>query len=107
MDNDFKQWLCEKAKSVIMPCEICNEMPCLHYDINITIEILIKAMWAINRDDKWEIEMDSDCILVKYVPEDFFQCMLFRKYNNSEQKALEAALLYIYKEEIKNAKKEN
>jgi hypothetical protein len=84
MNNDFKEWLCKKAgrgKLIPLDWKYCE------------LEILIKAMWAINRKGKYYIILEPNLISVN--KNEFF----YAQYNNSEQKALEKALEYIYEQE--------
>jgi len=100
MDEDFKKWLCNLLG--------------IHYrtiddgygDI-YGIEILIKAMWKINKRpldfNMIEIRMDAISITLwkrgDGVPfsEDFYDYeYVFKDYNNSELEALTKALEYIW-----------
>jgi hypothetical protein len=93
MKEEFKKWLCEKAgynyNAWGKPCP---------YDIH-DIKILIKAMWAINRETRDDY--------IRYGPTGFSRCYYdvedmgmtrfdIKDHNNSEQQALEAALKYIW-----------
>ena len=107
MTEDFKKWLCDLAgiKYWTVIDRYGNS-----WEENISLEILIKAMWTINRQEgsKYKIRLEdiycftvtnewSDSVAVTDV--DFY----FKDYNNSEQEALTAALEYIFKE-TKNKK---
>ena len=113
MKEEFKKWLCEKAGiSITHICKYnfyCNkhdftEMDlcenCIELKIEITLKILIKAMWAINSDSRKhrkyiEIDMMSNGIVVGYPLKDN-KTFIYSEHNNSEQKALEKALEYIW-----------
>ena len=100
MKEEFKKWLCEKAKEeykTIIDRHYYTGKPI--YRINkITLETLIKAMWAINREGEWNIKLDSHCI-VFHSRKDYCDDMYdFTEY--SEQKALKKALEYIYEQEL-------
>lgn len=86
MKEGFKEWLCELA-----------EFKFEYYDHIGLLYILVKAMWAINREGIYRIWILHDRVelyngYTKVIEEWFF----FKKYNNSEQQALEKALEYIY-----------
>lgn len=95
MKEDFKKWLCEKAGH--KPEHVRGF---IKYDAQtLTLYIFLKAMWAINREDKFDIKMDSNKIVVYcrfIVDRRYFH---YHKHNNSEQEALEKALEYIYENE--------
>lgn len=97
MNTEFKKWLCKKAgdNGPAPLTDRCWEL------FNPSLEILIKAMWAINKEFKrYLIYMNESQIHVwdsdgdtRYSGE-YFSFILF---NWSEEKALEAALGYIWK----------
>jgi len=97
MDNqEYKLWLCELASD--------NDYDYSEQDIkHIELEILIKAMWAINRKDgtDWNIKMDQEDVTVYVWNSHSWDCAKscdYEAYENSEQKALDQALRYIYSE---------
>jgi len=90
MEEDFKRWLCKLNGYDF-------ESDYFRMD-ELMIEILIKAMWQINRDGKWDIQMDRDYIDVSSRQEVLDDVFTFKDHNNSELEALTKALEYIYKE---------
>ena len=72
----------------------------------ITIEILIKAMWAINREyNNLHITMNANFIMASWHEDsdgEWYEQFWYNEYNNSEQQALEAALIYILEQEKDN-----
>ena len=110
MTEDFKKWLCELADFDFY--DICPERkisecqwPPKSYQCKecgkdkITLEILIKAMWAINNGSSmWEIEMNAQYIFIFKVGTRKEAEFYYDNYSNYEQEALTAALEYIYKE---------
>jgi hypothetical protein len=95
MNEDFKQWVW----SLAYPEKKCEMI----FIWKSTIETLIRAMWAINkRNDGSHITMLKDSFL--YDPEKFTNVGVwfpYKDYDNSELKAMKAALLYIYEQEKK------
>jgi hypothetical protein len=97
MNEDFKKWLCEKAEYNYY----------LEYEqqpiIDRTLEILIKAMWAINREDKrvYNITMTVGGTYLSKIGSKFPDFVFFRQAdrNNSETEALTAALEYIFEQD--------
>lgn len=97
MIEDFKKFLCDEAG--IMYDSINSSLLNMS-NSDIALLILIKAMWKINRENnKWVISMQGDLIMCQN--DEIIETFLYKKYNNSEQQALEAALQYIYSEETK------
>jgi hypothetical protein len=103
MTEGFKKWLCEKSRVPYMASDkLIKEFQ------RDELTIMIKAMWAINRGDDclYRISQDNsnnyaviDNISIwKTKTIEYF---LKNEYNNSEQKALEAALKYVYEQEKK------
>ena len=91
MDDGFKKWLCEKG---------CSLYTYGLYDKMLTdaqLAILIKAMWAVNREGKGiEINLESERVYVSLIQDhDYFY---FKDHNNSEQEALTKALEYVWKQ---------
>jgi hypothetical protein len=107
MTEDFIKWLCEKVG--IRPgrkwvCSMNN------YEY---LGLLTKAMWAINmeRAERKRKSWIEDNSYFQNVTNGFtvqgggaFRTRNFflQDYNNSEQKALETALKYIYEQEKRN-----
>jgi len=100
MTEDFKKWLCEKAGYKFDTMDKYYQKEFLKSLPNgLHLEILIKAVWAINRERKWNIfesyfsyNVYKDCVKQRQFH--------FKDYNNSEQKTLEKALEYIYEQEL-------
>ena len=90
MNEDYKKWLCELAEMNY------------RFVVPTSIEILIKAMWAINREcyDKGGFCICSSTGGDYYIHFNEFQRVIFTRkdHNNSEQEALQASLEYIFKE---------
>ncbi len=93
MTDDFRKWLCEITG--IETNEYWSEL-----------ELLIKAMWAINReaeekrniyDGYYWIEQGIKAYIVKCNSN--IKTFYYEDYNNSEQQTLEKTLEYIYKQE--------
>ena len=87
MKDDFNYWL--------------QDLSCtrgMNFD---NIEILIKAMWAINRETNWRIWLDKYGLAVFKNAEDLPGLAIKYIHNESEQKALEKALRYIFDNEDK------
>lgn len=94
MTNGFKKRMCELAGYNYADFKPTGTF----YWKDKELEILIRAMWAINRADDWHIIMDN-CGLWLYNPYGDFEIEFeYRNHNNSEQEALIKALEYIYKE---------
>jgi hypothetical protein len=106
MTEAFKKWLCELA-DIKKKCDIyyghstiLDKCECLPK--NITLEILIKAKWALNREaEKYFITQTSIsyCLIPQEkekepIPADIH--FSYEDHNNSEQEALTAALKYIF-----------
>lgn len=94
MKEDFKKWLSDKAGYLYLAYQMLEEK-----GMNNEVELLIKAMWAVNREKDYLMEITDAYITVQdpdwRIEPSYF---LFKDYNNSEQKALTAALEYVYKE---------
>jgi len=97
MKEDFKKWLCEKAEDKknieYFKSEIINP--------DDWIALLIKAMWAINREGgDYSFILYRSFVEVSYndgqhdSAENFFH----GEYDNSEQEALTKALEYIWEQ---------
>lgn len=84
---------CKYPHSLCYDCAICEADEGM---TKITLEILIKAMWAINRERKWFMDMNDKQIRAWILmPTDgAIQCN-FKDYNNSEIETLTAALIYV------------
>jgi hypothetical protein len=105
MKEEFKKWLCEKASTgcYVNELGVLVNLDGFSADENEVLATLIKAMWAINRDDSiFEIFMPETDKYTASVFEnnnwhdvDFF----FSDHNNSEQTALEKALEYVFEQE--------
>jgi hypothetical protein len=118
MKEEHKKRLCELAgeyyeskcsyynKNDIYCSEECDD-PFFRCDgTEITLEILIKAMWAINRR---AVKESGFCICSStggdfYVYYGKYQRAAYprKDHNNSELEALTAALTYIYQQEDEN-----
>ena len=101
MKEDFEKWLCElnnieyEYKEMF---KVCKQ--------EITLEILIKAAWAINRnfgstkDKHFYIAMGLGSYQISYISGNSLaykeERFYYKNYDNSEQEALVAALKYIY-----------
>jgi hypothetical protein len=93
MNNGFKKWVCNKGNDGIIPT--VNGKPLTETDGDIPVNILIKAMWAINRHSHLYImQMRSDYIELLY-RKDFY----YVDHNDSEIEALTACLKYIDEQE--------
>lgn len=91
MKAEFKKFLCEIA-GFDYDYRYFENQAVLHCEL----EILIKAMWAINDSDlKYNITMSTDNHYLVWLYE---QECLKRCKNIDKQQALTAALEYIYKE---------
>lgn len=95
MTEEFKKWLCvlggDYDYSKLKELQYHGD-----FESNI-LSILIKAMWAINREGKWAILMWNDYIEIFCIEKqsddiDFF----YKDYNNSELKVLTKAIEYIW-----------
>ena len=93
MNKDFKKWLCENYNGGYIP--IVNGSPITKIDCEIPLTILIKAMWAINEINIYEIKMDG----ISFSVYDMNGICGIFNFDNSEQEALTAALKYIYEKE--------
>ena len=94
MKEEFKKWI-----NVLLYDE--NED-----DELVNIAYYIKAMWAINREGKYQIVMDEIGIEIfneKDTDDVILLSILFKDHNSSEIEALTKALEYIHEQE----KKEN
>jgi len=92
MNEDFTKWLLKKAGLGMCECEIEE------------VSLLMKTMWAINRDKKSRaIIMNEYTIDYYYMKNrtEMIKEFQYISYNNLEKKALEAALFYIYEQEKK------
>ena len=108
MDESFKKWLCDLLYLNYYICipenHTCptkaGSIECIKGECNglgtreITLEILIKTMWAIIREGKYMIAMNKDYFSI-HTNDDYIE-FLYDEHNNSETEALEAALKYIY-----------
>lgn len=93
MKTDFEKWLCKKADVIFMlPRSIKGSA----HPRKITLEILINAMWNINKEGEYNITMNNIGIWV-FKNDKVIKCV----YKNSEKETLEKALKYIYEQEIK------
>ena len=93
MTEDFKKWLLRLAGyEESIPKETAWEI--------LVVDILIKAMWAINREGSGYgltgIEMDASEIIVVYNLKE--KAFPYSDHNNSEQQALEKAIEYIFEQ---------
>jgi hypothetical protein len=97
MSEDFKKWLCEKSKVPYMASDkLIKEFQ------REELMIMIHAMWAINKStDKHVIIMNEYTIDYYFKDGGHENIKEFLYKNNSEQKALEAALKYVYEQEKK------
>ncbi len=103
MTDDFKKWLCELAGyETTSWCGYIKKG--LVYDLrknDVPLEILIKAMWIINRGGRRFVNMNWEQITIYAEGPYHLGAVYSKKYNNSEQEALTAALEYIYEQEKK------
>lgn len=88
MTEDFKQWVCQNAG-----------IDRLHYP-HLELEILIKAMWSINRGGEWNIDMDyfglSICKSEAVSQDTTYEAQFhYKDHNSSELEALTKALQYV------------
>jgi hypothetical protein len=95
--KDFNKWVCELV-GVDYPCNRCipdQISGCRDCGFKITLEILIKAMWAINKDsNQWAIILKPFKVeLIDSLQGD--REFSFSLYNGSEQTALKKALEYV------------
>ncbi len=95
MIEDFKKRLCKKAG--LMNYYLVNNVR----TDNEELILLIKAMWAINREGKWHIKMENYCIaFYSYMAKEYKEIIFkYKDHNNSEQEALQKALEYIYEQD--------
>ena len=107
MKEEFEKWLCELVGVELKYINNNNSESILHRRVGlsdcyttdlITLEILIKAMWAINRDINtiYSIKQNVDNSYSVFPGgithrKDF----LPSDHNSSEQEALTAALIYV------------
>ena len=91
MDYDFDKWIYEL---------VCHDNA-LAINIPISLEYLVKAMWAINRDMRGEYHLQMHLIGVDVFKNGKGKPFNFTDHNNSEQAALQAALEDIFKKEDK------
>ena len=105
MIEEHKKKLCELAGVVVQKIAggdcIFDSSGCYYpllKNVTLSLEILIKAMWAINRERKYLIQIDAHCVYVKGNNKALKNFTFrFSDYNNnSEQEALTAALEYIH-----------
>ena len=94
MDEEFRNWLCELTE-----IEYTKN---LFFDYS-KLELLIKAMWAINKKyENISIEVTKNEIMVHIVHHGLFPYSFpYIVDKKPEEKALESALKYIY-EEVKD-----
>lgn len=92
MTEDFKKWLYKT---------IHGEYITLLFKRGAELELLIKAMWAINREGKWWITIYPHGIHLKLPHRGKGKDFEYKQHNNSETEALTKALEYIYKQEGK------
>lgn len=90
MKEKFKKWIC---KLISIKYRTIDDGYGEVYDI----EILIKAMWKINRDGEWQIHSNVSSYYVsqKYRGK-IDKWFHFEEHNNSELEALTKALEYIW-----------
>lgn len=92
MKEGFEKWLCKKTGIGEYYIDPVNKLDIL--------PLLIKAMWAINREGKYHIIINSEEIKVTVRNTwDDDECGYFRYEDYPEQQALEKALGYIYEQE--------
>ena len=96
MTEDCKKWLCELAEYGPW---IWDALPEEADDVRLAI--LIKAMWAINREGKWWITMYPHGIHLKLPHRGKGKDFEYKDYNNSETEALAKALEYIFEQDSK------
>ena len=94
-------WICDSSRCVFYNGDMIGCRDCLtrhdrvKSDTEITLEILIKAMWTINRKKIWKVRIGST-MTVAYVAYGRDELLITCKYKDmTEQKALEAALIYV------------
>ena len=101
MNEDFKKWLCGKVN-----VDYDDFYDFSKDDWNNNIELLIKAMWVINREVVWEMLQDRFGYGVEDKKEiGSYKLFAFKDHNDSELKALTKALEYIYGKEKQKAGK--
>ena len=102
-DTGYEEWLCElngiryktlhkgQTIGVLTGADRIEKT-------EITLEILVKAMWAINRGNDYEITIDGLQVIVDGGDSTDGDMVFAIKDYNSEYEALNEALKYIYKE---------
>lgn len=95
MTPDTKKIICELAKFV--PSPFMRSFNWSKYDI--PIDILMRAVFAINRGGEWEISIFSKCIEVTNhdidatdIDREYYE---YKDHNNSEIQALSSAVEYV------------
>ena len=93
MKKEFKKWLCELADCPKWKSP--KGKTGYSHDALSQIEILVKAMWAINRDGKCNVIMHKNKIIVRV---SLYQSWKRFNYccNKSEEKTLIKALEHIW-----------
>jgi len=90
MDEGFNKWVWKLAY---------NKVPAVKADLDFfDIELLIKAMWAINRDGKWEIGMNRCGIRAKRLAKILISLLRLMTTTARKKKQLKQVLRCIYKE---------
>ena len=88
MTEDFNDFLAEKNG-------IVNDFT------EPTLEILVRAMFKINREGEWHLIIDYDSVAIKKHPNDILHTNIYYSdHNNSEQEALQKALKYVYENSL-------
>lgn len=95
--EDFRKWVCKKGNENIIPK--CNDVELHKSDCQIPLNILIKAVFTINRDDKrYEVLLDGVGVNIYDGQEAEDNYFSYDDHNNSELQALEEALKFVKKE---------
>ena len=97
MDNqEYNKWVYTKASKIDSYYRDCKPFE------DLSADVLIKAMWAINREGIFFINTLQNSVFIDTVDQkngaDIAYYFLYKDHNNSEQEALDKALRYIYSE---------
>ena len=88
---------CSDCKTI----ESCRDTECFVVGADeITIDILVRAMWAINREGIYEIDINSKGVFVWDVKETLNKNSYYKDFDN-EQSALQSAIEYVITEQSK------
>ena len=100
----FKKWIWSKELIINNKFQTLWNGEIINIDnIDIPLEILIKAMWKINREGTWKIKSQpyngnyTKYIIYKVINHSTGQCGYAKEFKQlPEQQALQKALEYIY-----------